>query len=273
LLDALHGLGLVELDDGAYRNAPDAAVYLVPGRPGYLGDFASVLLTKAPDWTSFADVVRTGVPVMADTHDTPDSPFWEMLVPAIAPTSAPAAAFAADHLRVADAGEVSILDVGGGSGIFSATWLAVNPRARSTQLDWSAVNAIAREFVARHGVGDRFSCIDGDLHTTDYGTSAYDIAIFSHVAHQEGPEQNVEILRKLRRALKPGGTLVLNELIVDDDRGGPRFPLIFAAPMLLQSKHGTTWCRADYRRWLADAGFTEVTFDATPAPSTVIFAK
>jgi len=34
---------------------------------------------------------------------------------------------AADTLRLAAAEEVSILDIGGGSGIYSAIWLGLNP--------------------------------------------------------------------------------------------------------------------------------------------------
>ena len=41
-----------------------------------------------------------------------------------APFAAPVAMIAAERLHLADAGEISILDVGGGSGIYSATWLA-----------------------------------------------------------------------------------------------------------------------------------------------------
>lgn len=273
LLDGLLGLGLIELRNGSYRNTPEASTYLIDDRPGYLGGFAKVLLTRAADWSALPDVVRSGTPVITDTHDTSDSTFFEELVPAIAPTSAPAAASAAQTLRLTEVGEVSILDVGGGSGVYSAIWLGINPSARSTQIDWPGVNAIARNYVARHGVADRFTTIDGDLHTTDFGTAAYDFAIYSHIAHQESPADNITTLTRLRRALKPGGTLVVSELIVDDDRSSPPFPLIFAAAMLLQSKHGTTWRRSDYQQWLNEAGFTDIAFDPAPMPSTLIFAR
>jgi SAM-dependent methyltransferase len=273
LLDGLLGLGLVEVRAGVYRNTAEAAAYLIEGRPGYLGGFAQVQLAEAADWSAFSEVVRTGAPVAADTRDTSDGLFFEELVTALAPLSAPVAAIAADTLRLAGAGAISVLDVGGGSGIYSAIWLGINPIARSTQLDWAGVNAIARNLVASHGVADRFSCIDGDLHTTDFGTAEYDIAIYSHVAHLEGPDDNIAVLGKIRRALKPGGTLVISELIAEDDRSGPPLPLIFASEMLLHSKHGNTWRRSDYERWLAEAGFTDVTFQQTPTPSTLVFTR
>jgi SAM-dependent methyltransferase len=273
LLDGLLGLGLLELRDGAYRNTAEASAYLVDGRPTYIGGFAKILLAQAGDWSALPEVVRSGEPVMAHTYDMADNPFFEELVPAIAPITAVAATIAAELLGLEQTGEISILDVGGGSGIYSATWLGINRAARSTQLDWAPVNAIARRIVAQHGVADRFACIDGDLHSTDFGVAAYDVAVYSHIAHQESPSDNVAVFAKFRRALKPGGTLVLSDFVVEDDRSGPPFPLVFASPMLLQSKEGTTWRKADYRAWLSETGFKDITFQATSTPSTLIFAR
>jgi hypothetical protein len=81
------------------------------------------------------------------------------------------------------------------------------------------------------------------------------------------------VFRKFRRALEPGGTLVINDFVVNDDRSGPRFPLIFNSMMLLQTTHGATWREADYRKWLNEAGFAEVTFQPTPSPATLVFAR
>jgi SAM-dependent methyltransferase len=195
------------------------------------------------------------------------------VVQAIAAQSVPVATIAAGMLRLAEAGEISILDIGGGSGIYSAIWLALNPAARSTQLDWEPINAIARRLLAERGVAGRFTCVDGDFHTTDFGVATYDFAVYSHIAHQEGPEDNIAIFTKLRDALKPGGTLVINDYIVDDDRSGPPFPLLFASEMLLKSKQGGTWRRADYHAWLTKAGFEDVSFHPTPSPATLVLAR
>jgi hypothetical protein len=127
--------------------------------------------------------------------------------------------------------------------------------------------------VAERGVADRFSCIDGDLHTTDFGTAAYDSGVYSHIAHQESPDDNIAVLTKFRRALKPGGTLVLSGFIVEDDRSGPPFALVFASSMLLTTKQGTTWRRVDYQSWLTEAGFDAISFQPTPTPATLVFAR
>lgn len=273
LLDGLVGLGLVELRDGGYRNGAEAAAFLVDGKPTSLSSFAGLKLAQMGGLANLPDVVRAGGPVRDAAVETADSPHWEVLVPAIAAQSVPVAAMAADLLGLADAGSVSILDIGGGSGIYSATWLALNPHARSTQLDWGPVNAIARRLLAERGLADRFTCVDGDFHAADFGTAEYDVAVYSHIAHQEGPQENVALFAKARTALKPGGTLVICDYVVDDDRSGPPFPLLFAAEMLLKSRQGGTWRRADYEAWLAGAGFGQVAFHAAPPPAGLILAR
>jgi len=273
LLDGLVSLDLVELRDGGYRNTAEASAFLVEGRPTSLSGFARLKQAHMASLAGLPDVVRAGGPPGDAVVEVADNPHWEELVQALAAQSVPVAEIAADTLRLAEAGEISILDIGGGSGIYSAIWLGLNPAVRSTQLDWGPINAIARRLLAERGVADRFACIDGDFHTTDFGTCAHDIAVYSNIAHQEGAEDNIAIFAKVRSALKPGGTLVISDYVVDDDRSGPPFALTFAAEMLLKSKHGGTWRRADYKAWLAKAGFEDISFQPTPSPTTLILAR
>jgi SAM-dependent methyltransferase len=272
LLDGLVSVGLAELHEGRYRNTPEAATYLVEDTPVSLAPFARLKLTHTGALTDLAEVVRVGGPVKEVVVEVANNPHWEGIVTAIAAQSVPAATLAAEVLGLADAGEISILDVGGGSGIYSGIWLEANPAARATQLDWEPINEIARRQLAERGVGDRFTTLAGDFHTTDFGTAQYDIAVYSHIAHQEGPESNAEVFTRLRQALKPGGTLVVNDYVVDDDRSGPAFPLIFASEMLLKTRQGSTWRRSDYRDWLVKAGFEDVSFH-TAEPGTLVVAK
>ncbi|NUS12086.1 MAG: methyltransferase domain-containing protein [Streptomyces sp.] len=273
LLDGLVSLGLVELHGGSYRNTAEASTFLVEGRATCLSSFAKLKLAHMGSTVDLPDVVAAGGPTAAVTTEVADNPHWEEVVPAIAAQSVPVAMIAAEKLRIAEAGEISILDIGGGSGIYSAIWLESNPAARSTQLDWAPINVIARRLVGERGAADRFTTVDGDFHTAEFGTAAHDIAIYSHIAHQEGAEDNVAVFSKIRGALKPGGTLVICDFVVDDDRSGPPFPLMFASEMLLKSKQGGTWRRADYREWLTKAGFEDVSFEPTLSPATLVFAR
>lgn len=273
VLDGLTGLGLLKLEGGRYSNTPEAAAFLVKGKPSYLGGMAEVMTAALTDWAKLPDAVQSGQPTASGTVETADNPFWHILVPAIAAMSRPVAQMAAERLGVANAGAVSWLDVGGGSGVWSGVWLSANAQATGVQLDWPAVNRIARDFVGTFGVADRFQTIDGDFHTSDFGAAKYDYAIYGHIAHQESPESNVAVFKKFRRALKPGGVLLVNDFVLNDARQGHPFAMMFPSQMLLVSKDGDAWRQADYKKWLAEAGFTSVEIVPTPGPATVIFAK
>ncbi|GAA2139625.1 class I SAM-dependent methyltransferase [Streptomyces synnematoformans] len=274
LLDGLVSMDLLEIRGGEYHNTEEADTYLVDHRPTSLTSFAQFKMGHMGSLADLPEVVRAGGPLSTSVVEVVDNPHWEALVQALAATSVPAVEIAAEALGIADAGEMSVLDIGGGSGIYSGAWLELNPAARATQLDWAPINAIARRLLADRGVGDRVEYIDGDFHTTEFGEAAYDYVVYSNIARQEGPEDNMALFAKIRKALRPGGTLVVSDYVVDDDRGGgPRYALQFASEMLLKSRHGSTWRRADYHAWLIKSGFEEITFQPTPSPATLIFAK
>src|SRR5438876_721714 len=87
-----------------------------------------------------------------------------------------------DAKGIANAGPIRWLDVGGGSGVWSAVWLSANKQAKGVQLDWPVVNQIAKGFVGNFGVADRFETIDGDFHATDFGSGQYDYAVYGNIA-------------------------------------------------------------------------------------------
>ena len=274
LLDALVGLGLLTLSNGGYANTPEASFYLVEGKPAYMGGWSARLFGPDGDldvWSRLPGAVRHGGPERR--FEAAENPFWEKLVVALAPGTWPLAQQAAARLDFASLGEARLLDVGGGGGVYSAVLLGTNPRARSTQVDWANVNRIARDYLTRFGVADRFETRDGDFHAVDFGQAVYDVAIYAHIAHGEGPQENVATFRRLKRALKPGGTLMVVDFVVDEDRSGPPFPLLFHLQMLLMTPAGATWRESDYRSWLAEAGFASVTIEPTPTPASLIFAR
>ena len=273
VLDGLTGLGLLTLAGGRYRNTVEASTFLVKGKPACLGGMAEVMTGNLADWGTLPAAVKSGSPTAMATADMADNEFWHVLVPAIAALSFPVAQMAAERLGVAKAGPVSWLDVGGGSGVWSAVWLGANKEARGFQLDWPVVNQVARGFVGNFGVADRFETIDGDFHAADFGAAKYDFAIYAHIAHQETPDSNVAILKKFRKALKSGGTLLVNDFILSEERTGHPFAMMFSAQMLLVSKGGSAWRQSDYRRWLGEAGFPSVDIVPTPGPATVVFAR
>ncbi len=54
------------------------------------------------------------------------------------------------------------------------------------------------------------------------------------------------------------GRVPILDMIPNNDRTGPLFPLMFALNMLVNSDEGSTYTLAEYTRWLNEAGFGRV---------------
>jgi SAM-dependent methyltransferase len=272
LCDGLVGLGLLERVEDGYRNTREASVYLVEGSPRYIGAVARRGLLDFDLWKSLPKIVHDGGAGDRAMNTDGDDPRWGELGSALAPITVPVAEAAARHLGFAKAGARRVLDVGGGSGMFAAVLLRANREARATQIDFPSVNRLARRFVTALGVGERFETIDGNYREVELAEAAYDVVVLSQVTHMESPDGNQALFSRLKRALAPGGTLIIGDIVIEDSGAGPPVALLFQVYMLVMTREGATYRVSDYRGWLAEAGYTAIEVEAT-AGGTLIFAR
>jgi hypothetical protein len=66
---------------------------------------------------------------------------------------------------------------------------------------------------------------------------------------------------------------LINDFVLNDDRTGHPFAMLFASQMLVVTKNGFTYRQSDYRNWLSEAGFKSVEIVQTPTPATLVFAS
>lgn len=274
ILDGLLGMQLVEGNVTGYRNAAASSAYLIPGKADYLGGYADMILSTFGDWTSLTGSVLTGEPLHRHENANPANAFWEPLVTALAPLGFAPARAAARLVGIERMQSGRTLDVGGGAGAWSATWLGLNPTLSCDQIDWPNVNPIARSFVAQLADASRFTTLDGDMETADLGDGAYDAVVYANVAHGLSGSRNTAMFRRIRRALKPTGKLVICGLVPSAERTGAPLLLLFHANMLLNTDAGSIHTKAEYERWLADAGFTSLSFHSIDGlPLSLIVAS
>jgi demethylspheroidene O-methyltransferase len=135
-----------------------------------------------------------------------------------AETDSYTALMAASQTLVADqildaytlAGHTCLLDVGGGDGTFLRSATRRWPHLRVMLFDLPTVAARARAAFDAAGLADRASAIGGDFRRDALPAGA-DVVSLVRVLHDHDDDVAQELLCAARRALKPGGTVLVAE--------------------------------------------------------------
>src|SRR5215467_14555423 len=274
IMDALVGMDLLKKDrQSRYSLTPESRAFLISEQPGTLaGFFGSILPVMISRWLRLTDIVRNGRPAVAVNQETEGTEFFSQLVETIIPMSYPGAQELADHLKVANSKEqVRVIDLAAGSGIWGIAVAQKSPRVRVTAVDWAGMIPTTKRITGKFGVRDRFDFIEGDLSGANFG-SGYDLATLGHILHSEGEQRGRQLLKKVFRALKSGGTIAIAEWLVDDNRSKPLHSLMFAVQMLVNTEMGDTFSFNEIKKWLEEAGFKKVRKLDAPGPSPLILA-
>lgn len=253
LLDALCALGLATKSREGYGLTPLSAEYLVKGKDSYMG----FILENDHMWDGWAqlhEVVKTGKPVRRVEAKQGAEEFFPQLVRSLHVLNREPARRTAQVLK----GAKNVLDVACGSGVWGIACAEADRDVRVTASDFPGLLEVTKEFAKKHGVADRFEYLAGDLKTADYGRERFDAAILGNIVHSEGEKSSRALFAKLHAALRPGGKCVIVDMVPNDERTGPPFPVLFAINMLLHTEEGDTYTLADYRAWLEEAGFKKV---------------
>src|SRR5438477_10932793 len=106
---------------------------------------------------------------------------------------------------------MSILEVGSGPGFVTELLLALCPHSHITCVEIDPDLIIpAEQYLQSRGLQGRYSIVQGDLMKMDLPDDTFDFALASIVfQHLRDPLGAVE---EIRRVLKPGGRLVINDI-------------------------------------------------------------
>ncbi|HWF98193.1 MAG TPA: methyltransferase [Steroidobacteraceae bacterium] len=254
LLDVLTALGLVEKRAGSYRAAEPARRYLLRSSEDYMGTMLEQdHLWQA--WMALPEVIGSGKPARRVGDQQAAEAFFPALVQALHVVHREPSRRAAAALTAGGKRGLRVLDVASGSGIWGIAIAEADPEARVTAQDFPGLLPVTRRYAERHGVAGRFDYLGGDLKQVAFPAAAYDLALLGNIVHSEGEAASRALFARLRPALRPGGRIAIIDMIPNDERTGPPYPLIFALNMLLNTEAGDTYTRAQYADWLAAAGF------------------
>lgn len=253
LLDALAAMKLVVKEGETYRAAPA----VLPALSSSHHDSVLPMVLHAAHlwrrWSRLTDFVMGGKGLPAGPARREEE--MKAFIGAMNVVAGPLAAGIAEAVN--PGASKAFLDVGGASGTYTIAFLRAVPEMRATLFDRPEVVEMARERIAEAGLLDRVSLAAGDF-SRDELPGGHDLAFLSAIIHQNGPEENIHLFRKVSRALVTGGRIVIRDHVMDPDRTRPKDGAIFAINMLVGTEGGGTYTFEEIKSWLEAAGFTGV---------------
>lgn len=231
LLNACVAINLLVVENGEFANTELADDVLVPGQPGYLGNWLRLLSRWMKVWVGLTETVRTGKPAQdpwlslgGDADYTRDF---------ILGMHDYASLRGSEIVRYLDLdGGLHLIDVGGGPGSYAVLFAREWPDLRVTVFDLPGVVPVAEQNAIEAGVSDRVSTLAGNYNEDEFG-GPYDVVFISDTLHQESLEVGEMILRKAYRSLRPGGRVIVQAMFLNEDRVSPRWPALYSLILLL----------------------------------------
>ncbi len=256
LLYALVIAGLLECHGHTFANTPEAAAFLVKGRPGYLGSIHSML---QPIWHAdiqTAHSIRSGGP--ADLHDYNNSSDAD-LSSLLRGLHGTAVATARDFMQRFDfSGCHSLIDVGGGSGGLVATFCDARPDLEGTLFDLPRTVALAAPILAETPGGNRVIIESGDILAAP-PRGMHDVAVMRAFVQVFSPGDAARAIVNTAAAVRPGGKIYISGAgILDNDRLGPRPAVFYNVTFMNFYNAGASYTEAEHAAWLAAAGCADV---------------
>ncbi|MFG2497886.1 methyltransferase [Streptomyces sp. NPDC048441] len=262
LLTALRGLELVRTEGVEYGNTPEAARFLIAGRPEYMGGFAEHQNAHFGHFARLGDAVRTNASLnqrvlkkgyrdqgaaAGEGREGTGRLIQAMRVSSRLQADKLAATVPLDDVR-------SVIDLGCGSGDYSIALAKHHPELRITSLDYPAVCDLTRANVREAGAGNQVEVRPTDIMEDPWPES--DAVLLSHVLDGYGPERATHLIRRIHAHLPDGGRLFVHAHMPSLATGV--FPYLFGLILLVNTEEGEVRDEDDIRGWVNEAGFRKV---------------
>jgi hypothetical protein len=263
LITALRAMGLLaSAPDGRLSPTRLAAEHLVPGAPFDVGEYVG-LAAGAPGVLQMVERLRSNRPAGLDDSEPGAAFIYRAGV-----ASAMEQSELARHFTLALAGRAKnvapvlaervplggvdrLLDVGGGTGIYSIACLKRNPGLRAIVLDRPEVLKVAGEFARAYGVSDRLDLRAGDMFADPLPSA--DAVLLSNVLHDWDVPECRALIARCAAVLPRDGRLLIHDVFLNDALDGP-LPVALYSAALFTLTEGRAYSRAEYQAWLRDAG-------------------
>jgi SAM-dependent methyltransferase len=263
---------LLKVEGDRFANTPEADTYLVRGRGTYLGSAHELYADLWGTALKAGQSIRSGEPQakhdFATMSDEELGGFFRGLhAGALATGKQLATTFNFERFQ-------TLLDVGGGSGGLAIAACQCCPDLSATIVELPRVAPIAQSFVNEAKLANRVHVLVGDI-VKRAPEGRFDGAVLRNLIQILGPDDARSTLRSAGEALRPGGVLLIVGHVLDDSRLSPAAAVGMNLAFLSIYDEGQAYTETEYRTWLAEAGFSDITmqYGVAPGGTSILAAR
>ena len=272
--DALVAMGMLDRQDGRYSNTHESDIFLDKNKPSYIGGMLEMANARLyHHWGSLTDGLRTGKRQNESKEN--DSNTFDALysdprrlrtfLSAMTGISIPSAIAIARKFPWNQ--HRTFVDVGTAQGGLAAQVALAHDHVTGKGFDLPVVQPIFQEYVQSFGLQDRLSFEAGNFFEDPLPEA--DVLVMGHILHDWNLDEKMMLLDKAVKALPKGGSLIVYEALIDDDRRRNAFGLLMSLNMLIETPGGFDYTGADCCGWMKKAGFAETYVEHLVGPSSM----
>jgi O-methyltransferase domain/Dimerisation domain len=273
--DALVALGMLNRHDEHYSNTHESNIFLDKNKPSYIGGVLEMANSRLyPQWGSLTEGLRTGKH-QNEAKGTDDDGFntlysdpqrlrtflSAMTGISLPPAIAIARKFPWNKYQ-------TFVDVGTAQGGLPTQVVLAHDHVTGKGFDLPIVQPIFEEYVHSFGLQKRLSFEAGNFFEDPLPEA--DVIVMGHILHDWNLEEKMMLLSKAVKALPKGGSLIVYEALIDDDRRHNAFGLLMSLNMLIETPGGFDYTGADCCGWMKKVGFSETYVEHLVGPDSMV---
>lgn len=281
-LDTIVALGFLERegikDQAVYSNTADADLFLDKNKLTYIGGILEMSNNRLyPFWNDLEEALKTGKPQNESKNG--DAPLFEAIysnedtlrefLHAMGGVQAGNFDFFARNFDFS--GYNTHCDLGGSGGNLCIHVAKNNEHIQCLSFDLPPVKPIANHNFKELGLDGRIKAVAGDFFNDDLPKA--DLITMCNVLHDWSEADKKKLIHKAYKALPDGGTLVVVENIIDNERKQNAFGLMMSLNMLIETDEGFDYSLSDFEVWAKEAGFRTLNIMPLTGPASAIIAN
>ncbi len=254
LLDALVSRELLQKEEGIYQPTAQGK-FLNSEHPGSVLPMALHISSLWDSWSKLTETVRQGVNPKLQPVAEQDQQTCEAFIGAMHVVGRDLAREIVTDIDLRP--YTRLLDIGGASGTYTIAFLRQAPWMQAVLFDLPRVMHLAEHRLSQEGLRNQVELVGGDFYQ-DPLPAGCDLALLSAIIHQNSPQENLDLYRKVYQTLEPEGAILIRDHIMSEDRTQPPAGALFALNMLVNTQGGDTYTFSEVQTGLEQAGFRQV---------------